>query len=221
MLHPRTSLGEVFGRVIVNRLLVRLRFDERRVAEILKGLDRASLGDDFVPTTGRILSHLGDIASLGLTPLPPAAIVGGTRETPPGGGTAQYLLHLESSDIALLRAEVESLGFQSAVSPGGLARLAHAGIRAAMLSFREGVEPAQLAAVEAKWRRIYGAVIKEGFDLSLCWAVEGRVENGDFLVLFGGSMDPAVPRETSPLIATNDLGLVALGKAMRGDSPDD
>lgn len=179
------------------------------------------MGDGFVPTTGRILSHLGDIVSMGMTPLPPGAVVRGGSAG--GSGSAdhgQYLFHLESSDIAVLRAEVESLGFQSAVSPGGMVRLVHAVLRAALLSFK-GADAGALGALEAKWRRWYGIVTQEGLDLSLCWQTEGRIVDDDFMVLFGGTMDASTPRETSPLIATNDIGLVALGKAMRGDAPDD
>lgn len=53
---------------------VRVRLDERRIGEIMAGIDSASMGDAFVSTAGRLLGHLGDVMTLGFTP---AAVAGG------------------------------------------------------------------------------------------------------------------------------------------------
>ena len=52
------------------------------------------------------------------------------------GGPSQYLFQWESSDISRLRADVQSLGFVSAVTPGGMVRLAHAVLTNALLAFK-------------------------------------------------------------------------------------
>ena len=68
---PRTLVGNRLGRIIVNRLRVRVRLDEQRIGEILEGVDRSSMGDAFVGTAGRLLGHLGDVMTLGFTPAAP------------------------------------------------------------------------------------------------------------------------------------------------------
>ena len=52
---------------------MRVRLDERRIGEILAGIDSASMGPAFVSTAGRLLGHLGDVMTLGFTP---AALAG-------------------------------------------------------------------------------------------------------------------------------------------------
>lgn len=57
---------------------VRVRLDERRIGEILSGLDSASMGPAFVSTAGRLLGHLGDVMTMGFTPTAGACVcVGG------------------------------------------------------------------------------------------------------------------------------------------------
>ncbi|KFM27827.1 hypothetical protein F751_5934 [Auxenochlorella protothecoides] len=182
--NPRTLLGASLGRFIVNRLSLRVRLDERRIAEILEGMDSSTLGDQFVPTAGRILGHLGDVA--------------------------------ESSDISRLRAEVQSLGYQSAISPAGAVRLVHAVGRAFLASFK-GVQEGALAAYTARMERLYALFSREGLDLSVCCSVRAGVEAGDAVARLRGRADEVALRETSPLLLTMDVDLVALGRAMRGD----
>lgn len=50
----------------------------------------------------------------------------------------QYLFVFESSDISRLRADVQSLGFQSLITPGGAVRLVHAVARAFLSAFKVG-----------------------------------------------------------------------------------
>lgn len=56
-----------------------MRLDERRIGEILHGIDSASMGPAFVSTAGRLLGHLGDVMTLGFTPMAP------TGESPHAG----------------------------------------------------------------------------------------------------------------------------------------
>ena len=50
----------------------RARLDERRIGEILRGIDMSSMGTAFVGTASRLLSHLGDVMTLAFTPAAPA-----------------------------------------------------------------------------------------------------------------------------------------------------
>lgn len=60
----------------------------------------------------------------------------------------------------------------------------------------------------------------ESLDISLCLDTKGSVAGTDFIVQLSGTAEDGAVRETSPLVMTNDLDLVPLGKAMRGDLPD-
>lgn len=218
---PRTTVGDRLGRLIVNRLKVRVRLDERRIGEILAGIDGASMGGDgaFTATAGRIIGHLGDVMTLGFTP------AGGDPSAP--GFTAagappapdRYLFQCESSDISRLRADVQSLGFQSAITPGGAVRLVHAIVRAAMLAFLER-SPEEVQAYREKMSGWYRLMTREALNISMCMDTKGEVQGGVFMAMFSGKADEAALRATSPLVLTNELDLVPLGKAMRGDPPE-
>lgn len=235
---PRTKVGNRLGRMIVNRLKVRVRLDERRIGEILQGIDSASMGPAFVSTAGRLLGHLGDVMTMGFTPVAPQDPK--DAEQPP----SQYLLQFESSDISRLRADVQSLGFVSLVTPGGMVRLAHAVVTNFLLAFkgmtREGLRP-----VEERFCTWYANMSRAGLDVSMCVDVKaglvgqqgdgssgpGHISSssssgstisagtGQCLVRLSGMADEDALRETSPLILVNDLDLVPLGRAMRGDLP--
>lgn len=217
---PRTSVGDRLGKLIVNRLKVRIRLDEKRIGEILSGIDGASMGGQgaFTATAGRIIGHLGDVLSMGFTPAAAEATPGVSGVGPPAAPD-RYLFHVESSDISRLRADVQSLGFQSAITPGGAVRLVHAVWRAIMLSFKsrpvEDCEP--FRAIMQGWYRL---LTKEQLNVSICLDTKGEVENGAFIASFSGKADEAALRATSPLVMTNEIDLVPLGKAMRGDPPE-
>jgi hypothetical protein len=208
---PRTMVADRLGRVIVNRLRVRARLDERRVGEILSGLDAAAMGGDGAAaraTAARIVAHLGDVLTMAFSPAAPAA----------GGAPGQYLLQLESTDVSRLRADLQSLGFQSAVTPGGAVRLVHAVLAAAASAFRD--RPAEeLAALREACEGWYALLTREALDASACVDAAGEVRGGEFIVRLAGTADPAALRATSPLVLTNEIDLVPLGKAMRGDPP--
>ncbi|KAL4421597.1 hypothetical protein ABPG75_010888 [Micractinium tetrahymenae] len=224
---PRTKVGDRLGRMIVNRLKVRVRLDERRIGEILQGIDSASMGPAFVSTAGRLLGHLGDVMTLGFTPVAPDPK--GPEEPP-----TQYLLQFESSDISRLRADVQSLGFVSLVTPGGMVRLAHAVVINFLLAFK-GMSRDVLAPVEERFRTWYGNMSRAGLDISMCVDAKaglvgqdgsrsgsssgGIAGSGQCMVRLSGTADDEALRETSPLILINDLDLVPLGRAMRGDPP--
>lgn len=217
---PRTMTGDRLGRLIVNRLKVRVRLDERRIGEILGGLDKASMGGDgaFTATAGRIIGHLGDVLTMGFTPA--AADPGPVGSTAARSASApdRYLFQLESSDISRLRAEVQSLGFQSAVTPGGAVRLVHAVMRAAKLAFMERPQE-ELDAYRESMKGWYRMMTREELDVSMCLDTKGEVQEGKFMVFVSGTADQAALRATSPLVLTNEIDLVSLGKAMRGDPP--
>lgn len=74
-----------------------------------QGMDSSTLGDQFVPTAGRILGHLGDVVSFRFCP---ATLAAGRAGAGSAARPTAYLLQAESSDISRLRAEVQSLGYQ-------------------------------------------------------------------------------------------------------------
>ena len=78
-----------------------------------------------------------------------------------------------------------------------------------------------LQPLEERFRTWYGNMSRAGLDISMC--VDARAAlvegSGNCLLRFVGAAEDEALRETSPLIAVNDLDLVPLGRAMRGDPP--
>jgi len=215
---PRTMVGDRLGRMIINRLKVKVRLDERRIGEIMSGLDSKTLGSNeaFISTAGRIISHLGDVMNFGLVP---SANTGLLLASDAPSAPEKYLLHFESTDISRLRAEVQSLGFQSAITPGGAIRLIHALVRAAGIAFL-GKTTEELLDFRHKMEGWYSLLTRDALNLSMCIDTSGEVVDGVFIASFRGSAEDGAVRATSPLIVTNELDLVPLGKAMRGDPPE-
>lgn len=215
---PRTMVGDKLGRMIINRLKVKVRLDERRIGEIMSGLDSSTLGsnDAFLNTAGRIISHLGDVMNFGLVPSTSTSILL-PSDTP--SNPDKYLMHLESTDISRLRADVQSLGFQSAITPGGAVRLIHALLRAAGIAFL-GKSSEELLDLRHKMEGWYNLLTRDALNLSMCIDTSGEVVDGVFIASFRGTAEDGAMRTTSPLIMTNELDLVPLGKAMRGDPPE-
>lgn len=218
---PRTSVGDKLGRLIINRMKFRIRLDEKRIGEILSGIDGASMGGDaaFAVTAGRIIGHLGDVMAFGFVPA-------GSHPTIPGTTTAglpsapdRYLMHVESSDISRLRADVQSLGFQSAISPGGAVRLFHAIVRAAQLAFL-GRSEEEAEVFREQMKGWYNLMTKEALNITACIDTSGEVMDTSFVVTLSGEADEEHVRSTSPVIITNEIDLVPLGKLMRGDPPE-
>ena len=215
---PRTMVGDRLGRMIINRLKVKVRLDERRIGEIMSGLDSNTLGSNeaFITTAGRIISHLGDVMNFGMVPSSNTGLML-PANTP--SSDAPYVMHLESTDISRLRAEVQSLGFQSAITPGGAVRLVHALIRAAGIAFmgRTSEELVEFRHTMEGW---YSLLTRDHLNLSMCIDTAGEVLDGVFIAHFKGRAEDGAIRATSPLIVTNELDLVPLGKLMRGDPPE-
>ncbi|GAB4822561.1 hypothetical protein N2152v2_009607 [Parachlorella kessleri] len=215
LMQPRTAVGDRLGRFIVNRLRVHVRLDERRISEILQGIDQRSMGSGFLTTAGRILGHLGDVMTLAFTPAAPSGP--GSLPAAAPDRPQQYLLQFESSDISRLRADVQSLGFQSLITPGKAVRLVHATIRAFLLAFkRMAASHPQLRALDEKFMSWYQHMTRESLDVSLCLDLKGSVQGGNCVVTLSGTADEALLRETSPLVAINDLELVSAAVAMFG-----
>jgi hypothetical protein len=218
---PRTKVGDKLGRLIVSRLQVKVRLDERRIGEILGGLDATTMGGNgaFIATAGRILGHLGDVMTLGFTPT-----ATGSNNNGDGDNNGQYLFQFESSDISRLRADIASLGFQSLVTPGGAVRLVHSALRAFLIAFQKDAPDAaeRMEALQISMQQWYQLMTRDALDISVCLDAKGEVvaeKRGDFIVTLSGQADEAALRATSPLVLTNELELVRLGRAMRGDPP--
>lgn len=62
------SSGSAGLQVSIAGLRFRVELDEQRVTDMLRGLSAATLGDDFGPTAGSLLSCLGDVASVSFMP---------------------------------------------------------------------------------------------------------------------------------------------------------
>ncbi len=91
-----------------------------------------------------------------------------------------------------------------------------------------------LAPLEERFRTWYGNMTRAGLDISMCVDAKaglvgdgsgnnisggGGAGAGQCLIRLSGTADDDALRETSPLILINDLDLVPLGRAMRGDPP--
>jgi hypothetical protein len=81
-----------------------------------------------------------------------------------------------------------------------------------------------LAPLEERFRTWYANMTREGLDISMCVdakaaLTEGAEGGGQCLLRLSGTTDDTALRETSPLFLVNDLDLVTLGRAMRGDPP--
>eukprot|EP00890_Picochlorum_soloecismus_P005506 jgi/Picsp_1/5957/NSC_03313-R1_hypothetical protein CHLNCDRAFT_56574 [Chlorella variabilis] len=147
---PRTLVGDRLGKLIVNRLKVKVRLDEKRIGEILSGLDSHTMGSD------------------------------------------QAFMSM---------------------------RLIHALIRAAGIAFLDR-ESEELAMFRSKMEAWYNSLTRDALNISMCLDTGGEVVDGVFIASFRGMAEEGAVRSTSPLILTNELDLVPLGKAMRGDPPE-
>ena len=81
--------------------------------------------------------------------------------------------------------------------------------------------PEALEPLEERFRTWYTNMSRAGLDMSICVdAKAGLAEgSGHCMVRLSGAADDNVLRETSPLVLINEVDLVPLGKAMRGDPP--
>ncbi|KAK9816598.1 hypothetical protein WJX72_002556 [[Myrmecia] bisecta] len=191
------------GKVIVNGMRVRVRLDERRIADLLQGLDTNTLGSSFASTASSVLGCLGDVAHLSFAPASSDA------------GVQQYLLALESSEVSNLSAELASLGFRSGegVSPGRALRVLHGLIRAGMLTFSS--PKAQIEAVDSKFDALYQHIVRDALDVAMCMEARSGVVDNELFVYVGGiGVDGP---ELCPLSLTNDLDLVSVAQSIRGE----
>ena len=88
----------------------------------------------------------------------------------------------------------------------------------------QGMSEEGLAPLEERFRTWYASVTREGLDISMCVdakaaLAEGAEGGGQCLLRLSGAVDDTALRETSPLFLANDVDLVPLGRAMRGDPP--
>lgn len=92
-----------------------------------------------------------------------------------------------------------------------------------------------LAPLEERFRTWYANMTREGLDMSMCVDAKAALTSeaegagasgaaggagaGECLLRLSGTADDKSLSETSPLFLVNDVDLVALGRAMRGDPP--
>ena len=81
--------------------------------------------------------------------------------------------------------------------------------------------PEALAPLEERFRAWYASMSRPGLDVSVC--VDARAgladASGHAVLRLSGVAEEGALRESAPLILVNDLDLVPLGRAMRGDPP--
>lgn len=85
----------------------------------------------------------------------------------------------------------------------------------------QGVSEESLQPLEERFRTWYSNMSRAGLDISMCVDAKAALadSSGHCLLRFAGAAEEEALRETSPLIMVNDLDLVPLGRAMRGDPP--
>ncbi len=78
-----------------------------------------------------------------------------------------------------------------------------------------------LQPLEERFRTWYSNMSRAGLDISMCVDAKAALadSSGHCLLRLVGAAEEEALRETSPLILVNDLDLVPLGRAMRGDPP--
>lgn len=91
----------------------------------------------------------------------------------------------------------------------------------AVPSHAQGVSEESLQPLEERFRTWYSNMSRAGLDISMSVDAKAALadSNGHCLLRFVGAAEEDALRETSPLILVNDLDLVPLGRAMRGDPP--
>lgn len=111
--------------------------------------------------------------------------------------------------------------FSSLLLLGATAALTGCAFSSCARGWLQGMTPEALEPLEERFRTWYANMSRAGLDISMCVdAKAGLTEGtGQCVVRLSGAADDEALRETSPLILVNDLDLVPLGKAMRGDPP--
>lgn len=80
----------------------------------------------------------------------------------------------------------------------------------------QNASPALLQALDERLITWYQHMTRESLDVSLCLDVKGSVSGGSCWVTLSGTADEAQLRETSPLVAVNDLELLPAAVALFG-----
>ena len=139
------------------------------------------------------------------------------------GSDPHFVLNMESSDVSNLSAELTQLGFRSGegVSPGRTLRIVQAISRAVLLT--TGTSAKSLKAFDSKFDTWHRHLTKETMDVAVCVAAESNVHrksNSEPLMIHvAGSSDDAFG--TKPLSVTNELELLSMIRAIKGDDAPD
>ncbi|DBA94847.1 hypothetical protein WJX77_009545 [Trebouxia sp. C0004] len=198
------------GKVIVDGMRVRVRLDQQRIASLLQGISPQAMGSQFADVASGVLSMLGDMASLSFA-----------GYHPDDGSDAHFVLNMESSDVSNLNAELTQLGFRSGegVSPGRTLRIVQAISRAILLT--TGMSPKSLKGFDSKFDTWHRHLTKETMDVAVCLAAESNVQRKSksepLMVHVAGTSDDAFG--TKPLSVTNEIELVSMIRALKGDEP--
>lgn len=203
------------GKAIVSRMRVRTRLNERRLRELLRGMDPVSLGNSWVSVTSGLLGCIGDIASLNFMPI---------FDSDEEGARGQYLVCLESSDVSNISADLAALGFQSAINPGRMIRVLHTLIRTVLITLWPE-EKERLATIDRLFENVYHYTVRDALDLSVAVTASSLIEDNpnveglaQMFVHFGNLR--ADDGDVAPLSITNDVDLVTLWHSMFSAPPD-
>ena len=131
------------------------------------------------------------------------------------------MLNMESSHVSNLSAELTQMGFRSGegVSPGRTLRIVQAISRAILLT--TGRSKQSLKEFDSKFDDWHRHLTKEAMDVAVCLAAECNVQHRSkseplMLHIAGTSYDAF---GTKPLCVTNELELVSMIRAIKGDAP--
>ena len=135
------------------------------------------------------------------------------------GSEPHFVLNLESSHVSNLSAELTQMGFRSGegVSPGRTLRIVQAITRAIMLT--AGKSKQSLKAFDAKCDSWHRHLTKDTIDLAVCLAAESNVQRKSksepLMLHIAGTSDDVFG--TKPLTITNEVELVSMIRAIKGD----
>lgn len=136
------------------------------------------------------------------------------------GEPPHYVLHMESSDVSNLNAEVLAVGFNSGegVSPGRMLRLVQAITRGIMLTV--GKTAKDVVELDSRFDSIHKLLTQEALAVSVLMAAESNVQQNSstkpLMIYMSGTGDNL--RESLPVVLTNDLELVSFIRFVKGDS---
>lgn len=186
------SLPQIVGQVSLRRIILALKLDEERVAELLSASARpvgssapkadttaasstssstsasASPFPSDVKLASQLLSCFGDLFTTSLDV--------GWRSEPEADGSnpCRCMLTVSNNDVTRVRADVESLMFQSSVSPKLAVRMLYTVVANIMLRFYNQ-DSFQLAFWYKLFSQLHEYLGKESLDVTACVSAHAEV----------------------------------------------